>query len=130
MRRTPAERAEFVERAAAHMAANPTKAEDALYDILIPLGFISQWSVGGSTKNGGAWIYILDFYHAKLKLCVEVDGGVHARTKGRDRRRGTRLAGEDIQTVRFTNKEVLKTPEFVRALVVKAMHGLEMLNEQ
>ena len=119
MRRTLAERAEFVERAAAHMAANPTKAEDALYDILIPLGFIPQWSVGGSTKNGGAWIYILDFYHAKLKLCVEVDGGVHARTKGRDRRRDMRLKAEGIVTLRFSNNQVLKKIDEVRARIVE-----------
>ena len=119
MMRTLAERAEFVERAAAHMAANPTKAEDALYDILIPLGFIPQWSVGGSTKNGGAWIYILDFYHAKLKLCVEVDGGVHRKQKGRDRRRDTRLAGEGIRTIRFSNNQVLKKIEEVRARIVE-----------
>ena len=40
-----------------------------------------------------------------------LDGGVHKKKRGRDRRRDTRLATEGIVTVRVSNNEVLKHPD-------------------
>ncbi len=113
MKRSSEERKAFCEAAADFMFSNPTEAESALWAILKPLGFWAQWPIYGTTKNGGKWQYVLDFYHIDFKLCVEVDGGVHARTKGRDRRRDTRLTGEGIRTMRFKNKMVLDHPSIV-----------------
>lgn len=111
MRRTPAERAEFVETRAEQMRIDPTVAESKLKELLGPLGFKFQVPIHGKTKNGGAWSYILDAYHRGLKLCVEADGGVHKKQKGRDRRRDVRLFGEGIHTLRLSNREVLKASE-------------------
>ena len=115
MKRTTDERRAFVAQCALQMLENPTLAEERAWELLEPLGFKRQVVIVGWTKNGGEYQYILDF--AKLDildgrvcggLCVEVDGGVHQRRKGRDRRRDSRLAAEGITTIRFTNKTVLK----------------------
>jgi very-short-patch-repair endonuclease len=106
MKRSSEERKAFCEAAAAHMVANPTMAEEKLWRELESLGFDRQVPYVGCTKNGGEWRYILDFFHWGYWICVEVDGGIHARTKGRDRRRDTRLAQEDIRTLRYSNHRV------------------------
>jgi len=63
----------------------------------------------------GGWYYILDFYHAGAQLCIEVDGGIHKKQKGRDRRRDTRLATMGIKTLRFDNWQVFEKLKGVRA---------------
>jgi very-short-patch-repair endonuclease len=117
MRRTAEDKRAFITMAAAHMAANPTPAEEAMWKILEPLKFKRQVALDGYTKNGLNWLYILDFYHPVLKLCVEVDGGIHKRQRGRDRRRDRRLAGEGIKTIRIKNADVLKWPDTVRETI-------------
>lgn len=125
MRRTPEERRAFVETRAEQMKAAPTPAETAMWEILEPLGFARQVTITGTTKNGGLWSYILDFAQYEMvsgervlgKLAVEVDGGIHKRQRGRDRRRDTRLRGEGIRTIRVKNKDVLKWPETIRETI-------------
>jgi very-short-patch-repair endonuclease len=107
MKRTAAERQAFCEGAAARMTANPTTAEARLWEVLEPLGFERQVPYCGSTKNGGEWSYILDFFHWDHWLCIEVDGSIHDKQRGRDRRRDSRLAQEEIKTVRIANYDVL-----------------------
>jgi cyclase len=119
MRRSAEERRAFLETRAAQMAANPTSGETALWTILEPLGFWRQVPIAGMTKNGGVWQVILDFYHPTLDICVEVDGSSHRTKKGRDRRRDTRLQGEGVKTLRFTNNQVLRHSDEVRARVVE-----------
>lgn len=121
MKRTLADKMEFVERAADFMRENPTLAEAAMWKILEPLGFKRQWEFMTKTKNGLYSLYVLDFFLPELKLCVEVDGGVHKRTKGRDRRRDTRLAGEGIRTLRFSNQHVMVDPRGVEYDIKKEM---------
>lgn len=89
------------------MRWNPTPAEAKLWMYLEPLGFKNQVPIYGYTKNGGIYPYILDLYHKGAKLVIEADGGVHSRQRGRDRRRGTRLATEGIKTMRYSNSRCL-----------------------
>jgi very-short-patch-repair endonuclease len=118
MKRTPAERREFVEQRAAEMAAEPTPAEMALYAIVEPLGFKRQQVIEGKTKNGGLWSYIADAYHPGFGIVVEVDGSSHRNKKGRDRRRDTRMLTEyQIAVMRFGNKDVLRNPDNVKAFI-------------
>lgn len=124
MKRTAQERADFVAGAAARMVASPTPAEARLWEVLRPLGFKRQVPILVFTKNNGACDYILDFYHEKLKLCVEADGGIHKRSVGRDRRRDTRLAREGIRTMRFTNVQVIRQLDLVLACIRTEMEDL------
>ncbi len=88
-----------------------TKAESLLWlqlrnSTLNNLKFKRQHSVG---------FYILDFYCAKYKLAVEVDGDSHFTEEGKvyDVVRGKFLEGLGIKTIRFTNEEVFNSLDFV-----------------
>jgi very-short-patch-repair endonuclease len=109
------------------MAAEPNKAELALYAIVEPMGFKRQVTIIGFTKNDGAWSYILDaaWPEDNPRLAVEVDGSSHRTKKGRDRRRDTRVATQGIATLRFTNRQVLNRPDEVRLKVAAAIDRLE-----
>jgi very-short-patch-repair endonuclease len=59
--------------------------------------------------------FIVDFYCAKLKLVIEVDGGYHftPEVQEYDRRRTERLEIYGITVIRFTNDQVLHNFEGV-----------------
>ncbi|WP_420127403.1 endonuclease domain-containing protein [Longimicrobium sp.] len=52
--------------------------------------------------------FILDFYCAKSRLCVEVDGEVHEKQRIRDMARDATLFSHGIVTRRFTNEQVFR----------------------
>lgn len=66
-------------------------------------------------RQGLLWGFIADFYCAKAKLAVEVDGSVHDRQQPADRKREAILEEYGIVTIRFTNQEVLDRPGMVIA---------------
>ncbi|MGL4882707.1 MAG: endonuclease domain-containing protein [Waterburya sp.] len=59
--------------------------------------------------------FIVDFYCAKLKLVIEVDGDSHFSPEARvkDEERTNILQGYGLQVIRFTNDEVLGNFEAV-----------------
>ena len=50
--------------------------------------------------------FILDFYCAKSRLCIELDGEIHEQQRERDMARDTTLLSHGIITLRFTNEQV------------------------
>ena len=64
--------------------------------------------------------FILDFYCAKAKLCVEIDGPVHAEQLEYDRRRTEWLEREGIRVLRFSPQDVERRPAIVVADIVQA----------
>ena len=54
--------------------------------------------------------FIADFYCAKLKLVIEVDGSYHLspEMQARDRARTEVLEGYGLRVVRFSNREVMR----------------------
>jgi very-short-patch-repair endonuclease len=64
--------------------------------------------------------FILDFYCAALKLCVEVDGPVHAEKPEYDARRTQWLNREGIAVMRFSAGEVETRPAAVIAAIAQA----------
>jgi very-short-patch-repair endonuclease len=64
--------------------------------------------------------YILDFYCATARLCVEVDGPAHADQFASDARRTRWLAGQGIRVVRFSVDEVEARPAAVLAAIARA----------
>jgi leucyl-tRNA synthetase len=124
MKRTSEERKAFVEARSNQMRANMTGAEAKLWEVLEPMGFDAQTVWTGQTKNGGWWTYVTDFYLPLSDLAIEVDGSVHDKTKGRDRRRTERLRVEfGIKVIRFSNNQVLKKLDEVRARIIAEMEG-------
>ena len=70
--------------------------------------FFRQYSIGP---------YILDFYCPGLKLAVELDGGQHNQSDGRehDATRSEYLKVQEIDVMRFWNHEVLLDIESILA---------------
>jgi len=64
--------------------------------------------------------FILDFYCAKAKLCVEIDGPVHAERLEYDRRRAEWLEREGIRVLRFSAEDVVRRPAAGVAAIVRA----------
>ena len=63
--------------------------------------------------------FILDFCCASLKLCVEVDGLVHAEQAERHERRTGWLRKEGIEVLRFSTAEVDARPAAVIAAIAR-----------
>ncbi len=74
--------------------------------------FLRQHSIGD---------YYLDFYVAKLKLAIEIDGIAHDMgvRPERDDARDAFLNGEGLEVVRVPATEVLKSPEDVADMLVR-----------
>ena len=64
--------------------------------------------------------YILDFYCASARLCVELDGPVHAERGGHDARRDAWLAAQGIRTLRFPVAALEQQPAAVLAAIADA----------
>jgi very-short-patch-repair endonuclease len=57
--------------------------------------------------------FIVDFCCTRVKLCIEVDGGIHDEQRERDAERTAWLESMGYRVVRFANEEILGTPHFV-----------------
>ena len=89
---------------AQNLRRNMTKEERKLwYEYLssYPLRFRRQVAVGG---------YIMDFYCAAAKLCIELDGSQHFEEAGlkRDAQRTAFLEKKGIEILRFSNSDIMK----------------------
>ena len=89
---------------AKNLRKNMTKEERHLwYDFLCqyPVRFLKQKVLGQ---------YIVDFYCAKAKLVIELDGSQHYESKEleKDRERTAYLAGYGLIVLRIPNNEVIK----------------------
>ncbi|OIP97831.1 hypothetical protein AUK40_02425 [Candidatus Wirthbacteria bacterium CG2_30_54_11] len=73
-------------------------------------------------RQYGIGPYIADFYCPELKLVIEVDGGQHYTEQGAayDAVRAEYMRSVGIETIRFTNAEVLQRIDSVIAVIVEA----------
>jgi very-short-patch-repair endonuclease len=60
---------------------------------------------------------IVDFYCSKLCLAIEIDGGSHIDRKGLDKYRDQFLKQIGIQTIRFSDIEVINNIEGVKVKI-------------
>lgn len=65
--------------------------------------------------------YVLDFYCARARLCVEVDGGSHSLgdQPQRDRRRDAFLREQGIKTVRIAASEILDDSSLIANALIQ-----------
>ncbi len=63
--------------------------------------------------------YIVDFYAAKVRLVIEVDGGQHFQQRGieKDSARDRYLNQMELDVLRFDNRQVLLETEAVVRLI-------------
>ena len=72
-------------------------------------------------RQQGIGPYIVDFYCAKEKFAVELDGEIHFTNEAReyDRQRDAFLRDHGISTLRFRNEEVFNDIDSVLHTIVK-----------
>jgi very-short-patch-repair endonuclease len=65
--------------------------------------------------------YVIDFYCAKARLCIEIDGIVHdmGDHPQMDEERDAALRALGFEVVRIPAKDVLKSPEAVADALVR-----------
>jgi very-short-patch-repair endonuclease len=102
---------------ARQMRKNPTLAERKLwYEYLrhLPIRVMRQRPIDR---------FIVDFYCAREKIAIEVDGAQHYTDKGLayDEERSAILAGYEIQVIRFTNHEVMNDFDGVCQQIANAL---------
>ena len=68
--------------------------------------FLRQHPIFYSIRKDWADFYIADFYCAKLKLIIEVDGKIHESQKEYDLERDPKLLEKGIYVFRIKNEEV------------------------
>lgn len=71
--------------------------------------FIRQYS----TRN-----WIVDIYCPKLKLVIEVDGGIHQKQRLKDLNRDETLKTIGIKTIRLKNQEIEGNIEKAKAKII------------
>jgi methionyl-tRNA synthetase len=67
--------------------------------------------------------YVLDFFCAEAKLCVELDGSQHQQQVQHDTERTQLLEAHGIQVMRFWNNEVLENTEAVAETLWLALNS-------
>jgi methionyl-tRNA synthetase len=67
--------------------------------------------------------YVLDFFCAEAKLCVELDGSQHQQQVQHDTERTRLLEAHGIQVMRFWNNEVLENTEAVAETLWLALNS-------
>ena len=67
--------------------------------------------------------FIVDFYCARRKLVIEIDGGVHEGQPERDEQRMSILEDQGYRVIRFDNTEVERDIEGVLQRIVAACKG-------
>jgi very-short-patch-repair endonuclease len=85
----------------------PTKAEKRLWN------YLRGWNLAKFRRQHAVDRFILDFYCASAKLCVEVDGDIHDEQQERDAARTEFLNARGIHVIRFRNEEVIDDPRSV-----------------
>lgn len=61
------------------------------------------------------FLYVADFYCHSIKLVIEIDGGIYNKpdAKINDEKRQTEIESFGIKVIRFTNEQVINTPEII-----------------
>jgi very-short-patch-repair endonuclease len=113
-----------VEQQAKVFRKEPTLAEEALWQVLrngqvLGLKFRRQHAVGR---------FILDFYCAKHRLVIEVDGSVHKEQQERDAERTMILEGHGYRVLRFMNEKVLTDMGWVLARIAQTASEIETVS--
>ncbi|HVH11396.1 MAG TPA: endonuclease domain-containing protein [Longimicrobium sp.] len=73
--------------------------------------------------------FVLDFYCPEVKLCVELDGGIHDTQAERDAGRTAQLEARGLRVIRFRNEEVEDDMASVLRRIAKAASRVPPVGE-
>jgi len=102
---------------------NMTEAEKEIwYNVLrnksfTKLRFLRQRPIGN---------FIVDFYCAKLKLVLEIDGDSHAEQEEYDTERTSFFEGYGIKVIRFNNSDILQNLSGVYEILLKEVRKRQL----
>ena len=108
---------------ARELRKNPTPEESLLWGLLRKkqlngLKFLRQHPIiYGQQANGSLLFFVADFYCAKRKLIVELDGRIHDFQKEYDHNRDAILAGLGLRVVRIENDELIDSEKVLRKIL-------------
>ena len=109
---------------ARRLRSNPTPAEAIFWQIVRKrriggLRFLRQFVITHDGEHTSNRNYIIDFYCPALRLCIEIDGGVHEdeEQQAYDEARQAYLEGQGYVVLRFSNETVLSEPVQVKTFL-------------
>ena len=92
------------------MRNNPTRAEEKFWEDLL-----KHKKTGYQFyRQKPLYHYIADFYSAKLKMVVEIDGSSHDDKEEYDENRDNLMNGYNLKVIRYRNDEVLEKSDKVK----------------
>lgn len=97
-----------------------SKAEKIVDAILKDLGIFAHRNWGFQTKGGG--YRFVDFMLRKRRLIIEIDGPEHTKEKDQEREREILQVFKKFSFIRFTNDEVVNSPDLVKTMIKVIVH--------
>ena len=96
---------------ARELRKSETEAEKKFWNVILKNKKLEKFKF---TRQNPIGDFIVDFYCAKLKLAIEIDGGVHNFQDRRDIERDNILKNKfDLKIVRYKNEDVFSNSEKV-----------------
>lgn len=93
---------------------NPTEAEQKMWN-----EYLSRDKTGFRfLRQKPIYRFIVDFYCVKLSLVIEIDGNSHDKKRETDEERDKFLKQIGINTIRFTNNQMLNNSEYIKSVLV------------
>ena len=122
----------FILRLARNLRNNQTSHEILVWNILRKKKlsghkFLRQHPIFYSIRNDWVDFYIADFYCAKLKLIIEVDGKIHESQKEYDLERDSKLLEKGIYVFRIKNEEVSDPEKTIKIINTIIDHRISVL---
>jgi very-short-patch-repair endonuclease len=113
---------EKITNVARRLRKNQTKAEEILWNRLrnrrfLNQKFLRQHPIRFQIENSERF-FVADFFCAKNKLVIEIDGGIHFRQKNHDQFRDLIIHELGFQIIRVTNKMIEENTDFFLSEIV------------
>ncbi|MDO9011846.1 MAG: endonuclease domain-containing protein [Gallionella sp.] len=89
---------------------NPTGPESRMWNEILRMRHFSDFKF---LRQKPIDRYIVDFYCAKLRVAIEIDGDSHAESVNDDLTRTAILNAQGVSVLRYTNSEVMQNIEGV-----------------
>ena len=104
---------------------HPTKAEALLWNHLRKHALGQKFR-----RQHPIWLYVADFYCHRLRLVIEIDGGIHEdeETRSKDLQKENDFASFELTVIRFSNEEVLFDLDNVISRIYLEMKSIEGKN--
>ena len=75
------------------------------------------------TRQKPIGYFVVDFYCAKLKLAIEIDGNIHKFQKIRDKERDNNLKQKfGLRIIKYKNEDIVNKTEFILDDLIKKLN--------